>query len=181
MIAGIGHGLVGGRSFTQLLSDNLRLLARKVIERAGRTGEHYVTSSRKDYFKMLGSAAGGGVMTCGTAILKFFVKWGHFAPFIDGLLSSTVYAGSFILMQLVGFTLAAMVGSLMFLARASDFISNGAFLLKMLLLFTAGTNAAILHSRGPLNPDSLVTRGQALFSLLLWIAIIVCGRWIAYV
>ena len=82
---------------------------------------------------------------------------------------------------LIGFTLAAMVGSLMFLARASDLIGNGAFLLKMLLLFTAGTNAAILHSRGPLNPASLVTRGQALFSLLLWIAIIVCGRWIAYV
>ena len=82
---------------------------------------------------------------------------------------------------LLGFTLAAMVGSLMFLARASDIIGNGAFLLKMLLLFTAGTNAAILHSRGPLNPASLVTRGQALFSLLLWIAIIVCGRWIAYV
>ena len=82
---------------------------------------------------------------------------------------------------LLGFTLAAMVGSLMFLARASDLIGNSAFLLKMLLLFTAGTNAAILHSRGALNPASLVTRFQALFSLLLWISIIVCGRWIAYV
>ena len=82
---------------------------------------------------------------------------------------------------LLGFTLAAMVGSLMFLARAADLIGNGAFLLKMLLLFTAGTNAAILHSRGPLNPASLATRGQALFSLALWTSIIVCGRWIAYV
>ncbi len=82
---------------------------------------------------------------------------------------------------LLGFAFAAIVGSLMFLARASDLIGNGAFLLKMLLLFTAGTNAAILHSRGPLNPDSGLTRGQALFSLLLWGAIIFCGRWIAYV
>ncbi len=82
---------------------------------------------------------------------------------------------------LLGFTLAATVGSLMFLARAGDFISNGAFLIKMLLLFAAGTNAAILHSRGALDSTSLVTRGQALFSILLWIAIIVCGRWIAYV
>lgn len=82
---------------------------------------------------------------------------------------------------LLGFALAAAVGSLMFLARAGDFISNGAFLVKMLLLFTAGTNAAMLHSRGPLNPASAVTRVQALFSIVLWIGIIVCGRWIAYV
>ena len=37
VIAAVGRGLAGGRSFTQLLSDNLRLLARKVIERAGST------------------------------------------------------------------------------------------------------------------------------------------------
>jgi len=55
---------------------------------------------------MLGSAAGGGVLTCGTAVAKFLVKWGHFALFLDGLLSSFVYAGSFVIMQLVGFTLA---------------------------------------------------------------------------
>lgn len=82
---------------------------------------------------------------------------------------------------LFGLTLAAMVGSLMFLARASELIGNRAFLVKMLLLFTVATNAAILHSRGPLDASSAATRGQALFSVLLWIAIIVCGRWIAYV
>jgi site-specific recombinase len=106
VVAAVGRGLVGGHSFTQLLSDNLRLLARKVIERAGRSGEHYVTASRREYWRMLGSAAGGGVLTCGTAIAKFLVKWGHFALFLDGLLSSIVYAGSFVVMQLVGFTLA---------------------------------------------------------------------------
>ncbi len=106
VVAAVGRGLVGGRSFTQLMADNLRLLARKVIERAGRTGEHYVTSSRNEYFKMMTSAMGGGFLTLGTAVLKFFVKWGEFSPFLDGLLSSVVYAGSFVLMQLVGFTLA---------------------------------------------------------------------------
>ena len=106
VIAAVGRGLVGARSFTQLMSDNLRLLARKVIERAGKTGEHYVTSSRREYWKMLGSAAGGGVLTLGTAVAKFMVKWQHFALFIDGLMSSVVYAGSFVIMQLLGFTLA---------------------------------------------------------------------------
>ena len=106
VIAAVGRGLVGGRSFVQLLSDNLRLLARKVIERAGRTGEHYVTSSRREYWTMLASAAGGGCLTVGTAAAKFFVKWGHWPLFIDGVFSSIVYAGSFIVMQLLGFTLA---------------------------------------------------------------------------
>jgi len=106
VVASIGRGLVGGRSFLGLMRDNLRLLARKVIERAGRTGEHYVTSSRREYFAMLRSAAGGGVLTCGTAVLKFLVKWGELAPFLDGILTSLVFAGSFVIMQLLGFTLA---------------------------------------------------------------------------
>jgi site-specific recombinase len=102
----LGGGLIGERSFSRLVADNMRLLARKVIERAGRTGEHYVTSSRAEYFKMLWSAAGGGVLTAGTAIGKFLIKWGYFALFIDGLLSSLVYAGSFLAIQFCGFTLA---------------------------------------------------------------------------
>jgi len=106
VLTAVGRGLVGGRSFMQLMSDSMRLLARKVIERAGRTGEHYVTSSRREYWTMLASAAGGGFLTCGTAVAKFFVKWGHWPLFIDGVLSSIIYAGSFIVMQLLGFTLA---------------------------------------------------------------------------
>ena len=106
VIAAVGRGLVGGRSFMQLMNDNLRLLARKVIERAGRTGEHYVTSSKREYWTMLASAAGGGVLTCGTAAGKFFIKWGHWPLFIDGVFSAILYAGSFIVMQLLGFTLA---------------------------------------------------------------------------
>jgi site-specific recombinase len=124
VIASIGRGLVGGRSFTQLLSDNLRLLARKVIERAGRTGEHYVTSSRREYFKMLASAAGGGVFTCGTAVAKYWVKWGEFSPFLDGLFSSVVYAGSFIVMQLLGFTLATKQPSMTAAALAGTIRSG---------------------------------------------------------
>jgi len=92
-----------------------------------------------------------------------------------------VLAGVALPWTLIGFVVAATVGSLMFLARAGDFIGNRVFLLKILLLFIAGTNAAILHSRGPLDPASVVTRLQAAFSLMIWIAIIVCGRGIAYV
>jgi hypothetical protein len=82
---------------------------------------------------------------------------------------------------LAGFVCAALSGSLMFLARASDLIANRAFVLKMVLLFLAGTNAAMLHARGAVNASSTLTRAQAILSIALWIAIITCGRWIAYV
>jgi site-specific recombinase len=79
-----------------------------------------VTSSRRDYWKMLASAAGGGVVTCGTAIAKFLVKWGYFPLFVDGVLSSMVYAGSFLLMQLLGFTLATKQPSMTAAALAGS-------------------------------------------------------------
>jgi len=106
MLASLARGLVGERSFGQLMADNFRLLARKVIERAGRTGEHYVASSRREYWRMLVSAAGGGVITAGTAIAKFQIKWQHLPLFIDGVASSMAYAASFLVIQFLGFTLA---------------------------------------------------------------------------
>ena len=120
LICAIGRGLVGGRSFRRLVSDNVRLLARKIIERAGHSGEHYVTSSRREYWKMLTSATGGGVLTCGTAMAKFLIKWGHFPLFVDGVLSSMAYAASFIIMQLLGFTLATKQPSMTAAALAGS-------------------------------------------------------------
>jgi len=106
LLSALAASRVDDRSLRGLLRNNLRLLARKVIERAGHTGEHYVTSSRREWWAMIGSAAGGGVLTAGTVVLKFLTKWGHHAPFVDGMMSAGNYAASFIVMQLCGFTLA---------------------------------------------------------------------------
>jgi hypothetical protein len=51
----------------------------------------------------------------------------------------------------------------------------------MCLLFAAASNAAALHARGPLNTGNALTRFQAVLSLLIWLAVIASGRWIAYV
>lgn len=81
---------------------------------------------------------------------------------------------------LLGFLLVAGTGLSMFFARAAELIANPVFLTKMSLVMTAGLNAAWLHSRGPLDASSLLTRFQAALSLSIWLAVIVCGRWIAY-
>jgi site-specific recombinase len=94
------------RSVRHLVRTNLRLLARKVIERAGHSGEHYITTTRGEFHAMVHSAAGGGLLTALTAALKFFIGSLALAPFFAGLFSALNYAGSFVLMQFLGFTLA---------------------------------------------------------------------------
>lgn len=97
---------VDRQSLRGLLRSNLHLLSRKISERAGASGEHYITHNRKEYFEMLRSAAGGGAITVGTALGKFIVSAMKAPLFFDGLFTSLVYAGSFLLMQLFGFALA---------------------------------------------------------------------------
>ncbi len=82
---------------------------------------------------------------------------------------------------LAGFLLAAASGLTMFATNVADLIANPAFVLKMGLLFAAGTNAAVLHARGAIDAARGTTRLQAGLSILIWIAVIACGRWIAYV
>jgi len=99
-------GRIADHSIRQLARQNLGLLARKVIERVGHTDERYVTSSRRDYFKMLVSALGGGALMAGTVVARVVTRWQDFAPFMDGLLTSANYAASFLVMQFLGLTLA---------------------------------------------------------------------------
>jgi hypothetical protein len=82
---------------------------------------------------------------------------------------------------LAGFLLAAASGLTMFATNVGDLIANPAFVIKMGLLFAAGTNAALLHARGAIDAASGTTRVQAGLSIVIWVAVIACGRWIAYV
>jgi hypothetical protein len=79
-------------------------------------------------------------------------------------------------------------GFLMFSAHANDFLGNKAFQLKMALLMTAGINA-IAFQTGPYQtvkawdtglPAPLVAKASVAASLVLWLAIITCGRLLAY-
>jgi hypothetical protein len=83
-------------------------------------------------------------------------------------------------LAVTGFCLAAMTGLTMFATQADDLINNGAFKLKMLLLFVAACNAGWFHGRDSFDKLDWVAKLQMVFSMLLWIAIATCGRWIAY-
>ncbi len=79
-----------------------------------------------------------------------------------------------------GFTLAAASGLLMFASQHAELLANRAFTLKMLLLFVAGGNAAWFHARRSLQRLDGMARALMLLSTLTWLAVIACGRWIAY-
>ncbi|MBE7368125.1 hypothetical protein [Ramlibacter pallidus] len=79
-----------------------------------------------------------------------------------------------------GFSLAAASGLAMFASQAGELLANRAFTLKMLLLFTAGCNAAWFHARGSLTRCDTVAKLLMVTSTLLWLAVLACGRWIAY-
>ncbi len=91
---------------SSLLRQNMNLLARKTVERTGRGGEHYIAHSRREYWLMWRAALGGGLLTVLTAAIKMRISGAQFAPFVEGLLSGTNYAISFILLQVFGLVLA---------------------------------------------------------------------------
>ncbi|OYT91433.1 MAG: recombinase [Burkholderiales bacterium PBB3] len=94
------------RSLGALVSSNTSLLAAKVAERSSETGEHYITRNRAEYRAMLGHAAGGGALTAGTTALKFAIMAVGLSAFWTGFWSGVMYAASFVLIQLLHFTLA---------------------------------------------------------------------------
>ena len=80
-------------------------------------------------------------------------------------------------------------GLLLFAAHANDLVGNRAFLIKIVLLFAAATNALMFHV-GPYRFEvdaphgarlRSSTRVFAMVSIALWIAIVIAGRMIAYV
>lgn len=79
----------------------------------------------------------------------------------------------------VGFSLAAASGLLMFSTQAPELLTNRVFTLKMLLLMLAGCNAAWFHGRNSLDKLDAVARLQMFLSGLIWLAVLVCGRWIS--
>lgn len=93
-------------SVKEFLSENTGYLAYQIAEHGGRTGERYITTTRKEFWKMFWSAAGGGIIISFIGIIKNLLGKMKLAPFWQGFLYSTNYSLGFILIQDTGSTLA---------------------------------------------------------------------------
>ncbi|KAA9009498.1 hypothetical protein F3S47_06915 [Histidinibacterium aquaticum] len=78
-----------------------------------------------------------------------------------------------------GLAMAVVFGFLLFATQAGDYLGNRAFLVKMALLALALVNIAAHLRLSALSPGR--QRAAALASLLLWPAVLIAGRMIAYV
>ena len=127
-------------------------------------------------------------------IVGFVILVGGVAAFdlrILGL-SRGVYVTSFarhlLPWSVAGLLLIVPAGLLMFSAHATEFAQNPAFLLKLSLIALAGVNAGAFHfgpyrsvDRWSVNaPAPPSAKFSAAVSLIIWIAVISCGRLLAY-
>lgn len=94
------------RSLLALITDNTSLLAAKVAERSSETGEHYITRTVAEYRNMLQQAAGGGAVMSITTLMKFTVLSLGLSAFWSGFYAGMNYALSFVLIQLLHWTVA---------------------------------------------------------------------------
>ena len=94
------------RSIRALLAQHYSLLARKVAERSAATGEHYITRTLGEYREMLRAAIGGGTVLAGTTFMKFALLAIPLSAFWGGFWAGVNYAASFVLVQLLHFTVA---------------------------------------------------------------------------
>ncbi len=94
------------KSILHLVRWNLHLLDRKIVDRTGKTGEHYVATTPSEYRHIWLAAAGGGALTVLTAAFKMLVHEWHLAAFPESFLYGLNYAVSFLLMQSFGLVLA---------------------------------------------------------------------------
>ncbi|MGD0677299.1 MAG: DUF6644 family protein [Polyangiaceae bacterium] len=88
----------------------------------------------------------------------------------------------------IAFAIATVSGGLLFSSNALTYAHNPFFRVKIVALLALGVNAAVfgqLTSRGidgwdvaPRPP--LRVRASGAFSLVLWIGVVLCGRWIGF-
>lgn len=86
------------------------------------------------------------------------------------------------------FAVSIISGFLLFASNAPTYAANAFFLSKAVLLVAAGLNAFGFHTfveRSIAKWDSaartpLPARLSGVFSLLMWVGIVVCGRWVGF-
>jgi hypothetical protein len=88
----------------------------------------------------------------------------------------------------IAFVVAVASGGLMFISNATKYLGNGFFVAKMILIGIAGLNMVVFHFVGARDLSKRDDQSRPPFSarlagglsLLLWVAVVACGRWIGF-
>ncbi len=93
-------------NISELINDSTRLISHLITNHTAETGSHYITSSRKEYMKMFYKASGGGIIVGALCVLKMLYGYFPGSDFFHAFLYSMNYAMGFVMIYLMGFTLA---------------------------------------------------------------------------
>ncbi|HEY8085908.1 MAG TPA: site-specific recombinase [Methylophilaceae bacterium] len=106
-------------------SESMELLALRVTENAGRTGEHYITDTRSEYFAMMRSALGAGIIIPFMAMIKIFIVQSHMPPLTEGIAIALNYGLGFVLIHIMHFTIATKQPAMTAAAIAASIGESG--------------------------------------------------------
>ncbi len=90
----------------KLIKKSTQTLSYEITQHTAKTGEKYITDTRSEYFKMFKTACGGGLIVAFLCIFKILLGKVVISEFGHAALYSLNYSFGFIVIYLLGFTLA---------------------------------------------------------------------------
>ncbi len=99
-------GAQNRNSLGYLIGVNTELLSRKVTENASKVGEHYISTDARGYREMYKKGAIGGLLIGCMATLKIMGYGLELAPMGRAFLNSMIYGLGFVLIHIIGGTVA---------------------------------------------------------------------------
>ncbi|MDZ4661012.1 MAG: hypothetical protein SGJ18_05265 [Pseudomonadota bacterium] len=94
------------RGIRALYRQSSQLLSQKIVEKNSETGDHYIARNVKERRDLFKKASGGGFVTAFTVYGKFWILTFALSPFLSGFVTSVNYSLSFLMLQMLGWTLA---------------------------------------------------------------------------
>lgn len=93
-------------NISDLIDDSTRLMSHLITNHTAETGTHYITSSKKEYLKMLWRASAGGIIIGACSILKILYSELPSSEFGHAAIYALNYAMCFVIIYLMGYTIA---------------------------------------------------------------------------
>lgn len=94
------------KSVRALWRSSTQLLSKSISVNKSSHGEHYIARGKAQYFGLMASAAGAGVIIASMALLKIYIESLALSAFSNALLVSLNYGLGFVLIHTLGLTVA---------------------------------------------------------------------------
>lgn len=158
-------------SVSDLMRHHLSLMALRVTHHAGETGHHYIAENRAQLVKLFLSAAGAGGIVAAMAMVKLEIAALHLPLFVQGFFFGLNYALGFVIIHLMGFTVAtkqpAMTAATLAATLSEDWSGRGTPDLR-------GIADKCVHT---MRSQSVAILGNVLLSLP--VAVLISWMWYA--